>query len=130
MAHSFRRIDYCVVCAGVGAKRCLEIAESDVAEFIRLQSINVNGTYFVLRAVLGIMQSQEPKPNFAGSLDRGTTRGAVVTLGSIMSCTVEACGMQYTTSKHAVLGLTKSAGKNYSFDKSDGGEVAICLPIL
>lgn len=90
-----------------------------MAEFIRLQNLNVNGTYFVLRAVLAIMQSQEPRPNFAESPDRGTTRGAVVTLGSILSCSVEPGGMQYTTSKHAVLGLTKSAGRNCSRNRSD-----------
>ncbi|KAI1778188.1 NAD(P)-binding protein [Hypoxylon cercidicola] len=109
MVHSFGRIDYCVVCAGVAMKYNRDITNSDVADFIRVQNINVNGTYFVLRAVLAIMKSQEPRSNFAGSVDRGVTRGSVITLGSIMSCSVESGTTPYTTSKHAVLGLTKNA---------------------
>ncbi|KAI1764157.1 NAD(P)-binding protein [Hypoxylon sp. FL1150] len=118
MVDSFGRIDYCVMSAGVCPKKILDISQSDVSDFIRLQNINVTGTYFVLRAVLAIMQSQEPLPYFAESPDRGTTRGSVVTLGSIMSTTVAPYCTSYTTSKHAVLGLTKNAAL-------DGGPHAI-----
>ncbi|KAI1081302.1 3-alpha--hydroxysteroid dehydrogenase [Whalleya microplaca] len=90
-------------------KNARETSDADVAEFIRLQNVNVTGTFFVVRAVLAIMKTQELRPNYSESPERGTTRGAVVTMGSVLSLGATPYLMQYTTSKHAVLGFTKSA---------------------
>lgn len=131
MVDSFGRIDYCVICAGVscycvissklcliflvfkvGVKTARPTAEASVSEFINIQNINVTGTFLVVRASLAIMKAQEARPNFPEMPSRGTTRGTVVALGSVLSLGATAHLMQYTTSKHAVLGLIKSAGKN------------------
>ncbi|KAI0179228.1 NAD(P)-binding protein [Hypoxylon sp. FL1284] len=109
MVQSFGRIDYCVICAGIICKILREIADADIDEFMRIQQINVTGTFLALRAVTHVMRSQEPLENFPGKANRGITRGSIVTLGSIASCSVEKLSMQYTTSKHAVLGMTKAA---------------------
>ncbi|KAK8076723.1 secondary metabolism biosynthetic enzyme [Apiospora phragmitis] len=62
------------------------------------------------------MRSQELIPNLAEFLERGSTRGAIVTLGSVLSFGASPYLMQYTTSKHAVLGLTKTAAIDHAKD--------------
>ncbi|CAJ2513206.1 Uu.00g013250.m01.CDS01 [Anthostomella pinea] len=109
MVDSFGRIDYCVTCAGVPVRTPAPIADQLVDEFINTQNVNVNGTFFVLRAVLGIMRHQESKPNFPNAPTRGSTRGSVVAMGSALSINAGPYFTQYTTSKHAVLGLVKTA---------------------
>ena len=42
---------------------------------------------------------------------RGGTRGSIVTLGSGNSFAAAPHMVQYTTAKHAILGLTKNSGK-------------------
>lgn len=96
-----------------GVKTARKTADADVPEFLRLQDVNLRGIFFVVRAACAIMRSQEPIPNFADSLKRGHARGSIVTVGSVLSFGASPYLTQYTTSKHAVLGLTKTAGKHY-----------------
>ncbi|KAK5627659.1 hypothetical protein RRF57_003374 [Xylaria bambusicola] len=112
MVQSFGRIDYCVTCAAVPSRTFKSTADADVSEFLNAQSVNVNGTFFVIQASLSIMRSQEPRPNFAGSPSRGNTRGSVVALGSALSIAAAPAFVQYTTSKHAVVGLVRTAVHN------------------
>ncbi len=69
----------------------------------RVMNVNVTGMFKLTRAVLPLM------------LDAG--RGAIVNVASEAALRGSAAGLAYTTSKHAVVGLTKStafmyAGKN------------------
>ncbi|KAI0392747.1 NAD(P)-binding protein [Xylariaceae sp. FL0594] len=107
----FRRIDYCVITAGIAAKTPLPAAEADVAEFLRTQNVNVAGTFYCVRASLAVMRGQERLPNLPGpgAVARGHTRGAVVALGSALSLGAAPGFTQYTTSKHAVVGLVRTA---------------------
>ncbi|KAI0512613.1 NAD(P)-binding protein [Xylaria bambusicola] len=109
MVQSFGRIDYCVTCAAVPIRTFKSTADADVSEFLNAQSVNVNGSFFVIQAALSIMRSQEPRPNFAESPSRGNTRGSVVALGSALSIAAAPAFVQYTTSKHAVVGLVRTA---------------------
>ncbi|KAJ2984633.1 hypothetical protein NUW58_g5956 [Xylaria curta] len=109
MVESFGRIDYCVTCAGVPVRTPLPTADANVPEFLNAQNVNVTGTFFVIRASLAIMRSQEPRPNFPELPSRGNTRGSVVALGSSLSIGAAPCFVQYTTSKHAVIGLVRTA---------------------
>ncbi|KAI1405139.1 hypothetical protein F4819DRAFT_494345 [Hypoxylon fuscum] len=108
-AEAFGRIDYCVNCAGIGVQSDREIAEANTAEFTRFMNVNVTGTFHVLRAVSAIMKLQDPKPVSVASTDRGVSRGVIVTMGSASSFVSTPRMVQYTTSKHAVLGLSKNA---------------------
>ncbi|KAK8061158.1 hypothetical protein PG997_015379 [Apiospora hydei] len=110
------RMDYCVNCAGFPVKTARQTADADVAEFFRVQDINLRGTFFVVRAACAIMRSQELLPNLAEFPERGSTRGSIVTLGSVLSLGASPYLMQYTTSKHAVLGLTKTAAIDHAAD--------------
>lgn len=57
------------------------------------------------------MKIQEPVSIRPGSPERGTTRGSIVILGSASAFVATPSMVQYTTAKHALLGLTKNAGK-------------------
>lgn len=73
--------------------------ETDDALWRRVFAVNVDGTFNLSRAVLPLMTAQR--------------RGAVVNVASEASFRGNAAGTAYTASKHAVVGLTKSAAFLY-----------------
>ncbi|MBO0982592.1 SDR family NAD(P)-dependent oxidoreductase [Rathayibacter sp. SD072] len=73
--------------------------ETEDALWRRVFSVNVDGTFALSRAVLPVM------------LARG--RGSVVNIASEASLRGNAAGTAYTASKHAVVGITKSAAFLY-----------------
>lgn len=87
-----------------------QVADADVDEFKRMLEVNVTGTFLVTRAVSALMRAQDPRPVDAASPTRGMTRGAIVNMGSASSFVATPGMIQYTTAKHAVLGITKNAG--------------------
>ncbi|KLU89213.1 hypothetical protein MAPG_08187 [Magnaporthiopsis poae ATCC 64411] len=103
------RVDYCVNSAGIGVKLAKEVAEASTAEFEAMLQVNVKGTFLVTRAISALMKKQDPVPVSAESPGRGETRGCIVILGSAASFAATANMIQYTTAKHAVVGLTKTA---------------------
>lgn len=105
---AFGRLDYCVNCAGIGVEKAAGIANADVAEFMRFLTVNVTGSFLVTRAASAIMVAQEARQTQKGA---GSSRGAIVNMASASSFVSTPGMVQYTTSKHAVLGLTKNAGK-------------------
>ncbi|TVY83915.1 2,5-dichloro-2,5-cyclohexadiene-1,4-diol dehydrogenase [Lachnellula suecica] len=115
----FGRIDYCVNSAGVspllfhpsmvGVQNALEISDAHVDEFQHMLDTNVTGTFLVTKLVSTVMRSQEARLNDAAMPQRGTTRGTIVNLGSASSFASSPGMAHYTTSKFAVLGLTKNA---------------------
>ncbi len=56
------------------------------------------------------MRAQEAQAVLDGSPGRGTTRGAIVNLGSGSSLIATPGVLPYTTSKHGALGLSKNSG--------------------
>ncbi|KAI1467747.1 NAD(P)-binding protein [Daldinia caldariorum] len=106
----FGRIDYCVNCAGIGVQAAKGISEADVSEFERFMRVNATGTFLVTRYVYAAMKSQELTAASARTPSkRGSTRGSIVNLGSLASYISQPHMVQYTASKHAVLGVTKNA---------------------
>lgn len=67
--------------------------------------------FLVTREVSKAMRSQEPKTVSTESKDRGTTRGAIVNLGSASSLIAAPGVLPYTASKHAAIGLSNNAGE-------------------
>ncbi|KAJ2999380.1 hypothetical protein NUW58_g12 [Xylaria curta] len=103
------RIDYCVNSAGVGVRNASEIAKADVDEFNNMLQVNVAGAFLITRAMSAVMKNQEPKQIDPTSPRRGLTRGAIVNIGSASAFAATPGMIQYTTAKHAVLGITKNA---------------------
>jgi NAD(P)-dependent dehydrogenase (short-subunit alcohol dehydrogenase family) len=74
-------------------------------------NVNTTGTFLLTRFASAVMKAQEPRVGNPQSPGRGRTRGAIVNLGSASSFVAAPKMIQYTVSKHAVVGITKSAGK-------------------
>ncbi|KAL6851316.1 putative secondary metabolism biosynthetic enzyme [Amphichorda felina] len=104
----FGRIDYCINSAGVGARKPYSVLDMPQAEFDRFHAVNVGGTLNVIQAVGKQMLVQEPRIE-ASRRGTKTSRGSIVTLASCHSLAAARDLSQYITSKHAVLGLTRSA---------------------
>ncbi|KAI0481173.1 hypothetical protein GGR56DRAFT_629159 [Xylariaceae sp. FL0804] len=109
MIETFGRIDYCVNGAGITSAIPRPIADIDFAQFQKIQDVNVNGTFLVLKAVSASMASQEPRVIDERQPERGVSRGSIVTVASVLSCRAIPNTASYTTSKHAILGLTRAA---------------------
>ncbi|KAL3484071.1 hypothetical protein BJX62DRAFT_244311 [Aspergillus germanicus] len=110
MASILGRIDYCVHCAGIAQPRDVQVADSDLSELRRQLEVNTTGTFLVIREVATIMKAQELQQLSSSLGDcRGATRGAIVVLGSAASYVATPGMGMYTASKHAIMGLVKSA---------------------
>ena len=72
------------------------VDELDVDAWRRLIDVNVNGAFFCARAAFAQMRSQDPQG------------GRIINNGSISATTPRLQSAPYTTSKHAIAGLTKS----------------------
>ncbi|KAI0397981.1 NAD(P)-binding protein [Xylariaceae sp. FL0594] len=103
------RIDYCVHSASIPGGTIDPIAETTFTDFKRLMDVNVHGTFLVTSLVSAAMKAQEAEVVDVSSPQRGTTRGTIVNMSSLSSFVTVPSMVQYTTSKHAVIGITKSA---------------------
>ena len=93
------RIDILINSAGIaGSNGPLE--NYDVEEFALIQSINVLGTFHVNKAVVPAMRKQD--------------YGRIVNVASVAGKEGNPNASAYSTSKAAVIGLTKSLGKELS----------------
>ena len=97
----FGRLDAAVNNAGIGTGRA-KVADIDLAEWHRTIDINLHGTLHCIRAELRVMRR-------AGG-------GAIVNMGSIMSVLGSEQTAAYAASKHAVLGLTRTAALDHAGD--------------
>lgn len=81
--------------------------------FDKTVAINIRGTLLVVHAVSKAMASQEPRTYHSPrhGTSRSLGRGAIVTIGSVNAFVPVPGMISYTTSKHAVVGITKTAGK-------------------
>lgn len=124
----FGRIDYAVHSAGVrlcalpkmctayqkqiGVKAPNEIAETDVPEFEAFFNVNVKGTLLFAKFISRAMKKQSRRfvQGRAGPRDLG--RGVIINIGSCNSYVPIPGIVQYTAAKHALMGITKNAGKS------------------
>jgi 3-oxoacyl-[acyl-carrier protein] reductase len=94
------RIDLLVNSAGITGRTSLKSHEVDPADFERVMQINVRGPFLTARAVLPVML----KHNY----------GRILHIASIAGKEGNAGMLAYSTSKAAVIGLTKVQGKEYA----------------
>jgi NAD(P)-dependent dehydrogenase (short-subunit alcohol dehydrogenase family) len=97
------RLDGVVNAAGVAGAGPVHLL--DLAEWDRVVSINLTGTFVVAKAALAQMLTQAPRPN--------GERGAVVTLASIEGLEGTAGGSCYNASKGGVVLLTRNMAIDY-----------------
>lgn len=101
-------IDVLVNNAGIGAVGTILDAEEE--ELDRLWSVNVKGMFYLIKAVL------------PGMIERRA--GSIVNIASALGVTAMADRFSYTTTKHAVVGLTRSIA--YDFGETGVRVNCIC----
>ncbi|MCR1783662.1 SDR family oxidoreductase [Nocardioides carbamazepini] len=95
------RLDIAVNNAGVGVPVLHDVGATEVDEWRRVTSVNLDGVMACLRAELRAMVA-------AGN------GGALVNMGSIGAASGIAGASPYVASKHAVLGLTRTVAIEYA----------------
>jgi len=96
----FGRVDILVNSAGITGKTNLKSHEVDVKDFERVFSLNVLGSFLTCKAVLPHMVEK----NY----------GRILNVASIAGKEGNAGMVAYSSSKAAVIGMTKSMGKEYA----------------
>lgn len=94
------KIDVLVQCAGITGKTGIKTHEVDPNNFDLVMDVNVKGLFLFCRAVLPSMVSNK--------------YGRIVNIASVAGKEGNAGMLAYSTSKAAVLGLTKVMGKEYA----------------
>jgi NAD(P)-dependent dehydrogenase (short-subunit alcohol dehydrogenase family) len=97
---AYGRLDCAVNCAGVGGGDALT-ADYPQERWDRIVDVNLRGTFLVLRGELAAMTS-------VGS------GGAIVNVASTLGLRGSANASAYSASKHAVLGITRTAAIEYA----------------
>ncbi|KAI1170962.1 hypothetical protein F4777DRAFT_594517 [Nemania sp. FL0916] len=108
MSDTFGRVDYCIHSAGISLQSYTPVAETSLAEFQKLLTVNANGTFLVTKAVCGAMAKQEAKAVGSDSA-RGTVRGSIVHIASVTSLISPPNMGQYNASKQASQAVTTTA---------------------
>ena len=89
------RLDVLFNNAGIGAPR-VPMEELEVADWQRVVDINLTGSFLCARAAIQIMKAQDPMG------------GRIINNGSISAHSPRPDTVAYTSTKHAITGLTKS----------------------
>lgn len=111
-AGTFGRLDYVVNAAGIAMKHAGGAAYCKTEDWNRTIDINLGGTFFLLKASADIMLKQEP---IKSSIDgRPLQRGSIVNFSSIQGVVGITLSTAYAASKHAVIGLTRTASEDYA----------------
>jgi 3-oxoacyl-[acyl-carrier protein] reductase len=95
-----KRLDVLVNCAGITGRTNIKTHEVDLEDFERVQRINVRGPFLMAKHALPAMLRQ----NY----------GRIVHIASIAGKEGNAGMLAYSTSKAAVIGMTKVQGKEYA----------------
>jgi NAD(P)-dependent dehydrogenase (short-subunit alcohol dehydrogenase family) len=93
----FGRLDLLFNNAGTGAAP-VPVDELPVEDWLRVVHVNLTGAFLCARAAFGQMRRQSPQG------------GRIINNGSISAHTPRPFSAPYTSTKHAITGLTKSLG--------------------
>lgn len=99
-AENYGRLDVMVNCAGIVGPSGMPIAEYETAAFDRVMNINLRGSFLMTKYTIPFMLPR----NY----------GRVLLIASISGKDGNPNMIGYSTSKAAVIGLTKAVGKEYS----------------
>ena len=131
VARELGHIDHCVNAAGVSSFTTVSatmcslfflaqidnevheaIYDSSMEEYENVLVINAKGVMTCTRAVTKFMLDQESRSITTRNGTRDIGRGSIVNLGSANSYAALPGKVAYVASKHAMMGITKTAGKS------------------
>lgn len=101
---AYGRLDFGFNNAGISGDRTMALHEYPEESWHRVIDVNVKGVWLCMKYQLTQMLDQEPI---------GPSKGVIVNMSSIAGLVATATGA-YDASKHAVIGLTKSASLIYA----------------
>ena len=81
-----------------------------MSDFSRAININVTGVMISIQVITKAMLKQEPRTVKSRNGERDLGRGSIVVISSANGYRALPAKSGYVTSKHAVLGLVKTAG--------------------
>ncbi|GAB3897822.1 SDR family NAD(P)-dependent oxidoreductase [Spirosoma agri] len=102
--HTYGRLDIGINNAGIGG-RFARLLDQTPDDFNQLMAINVGGVFYGMQAQIRQMLKQPENVH--------RDRGKIVNVSSIAGVRGMAMGAPYSASKHAVIGLTKTAALEY-----------------
>ena len=91
----FGRVDLLFNNAGIGAP-ARDVDDYEIATWDRVVGVNLSGAFYCARSAFGIMKRQRPQG------------GRIINNGSVSAQAPRPRSAAYTTTKHALTGLTKS----------------------
>jgi NAD(P)-dependent dehydrogenase (short-subunit alcohol dehydrogenase family) len=108
----FGRVDYAINNAGVG-QPLASTSNSAIADFDKVMAINFRGVWLCEKYELQYMQKQEPR---AVKFDSKSIleRGSIINVSSILGFMAMPHLGIYNSSKHAILGLTRTDAIDYA----------------
>lgn len=98
VTNHFGALDIAINCAGVGMPVKSPVAETAISEWRRLLSVNLDGVFLCMRSELAAM----------------STGASIVNVASVMGLVGTAGASPYVSSKHGLIGLTKTAALDYA----------------
>ncbi|KAK7710353.1 hypothetical protein SLS64_005938 [Diaporthe eres] len=133
----FGRIDYAVNSAGVGPisiprichrsrrtkTNCHNFLQVDLENYgsftpsvdinvvTKMNDVTIKGAVLFVSATMRAMTEQQPRKYKSRYGERSLGKGSIVLLGSANSLAAAPGMVAYTAAKHALLGITKAAGK-------------------
>lgn len=82
--------------------------------FTKMNDVAIKGAVLFVSATMRAMAEQEPRKYSGRYGDRSLGKGSIALLGSLNSLAAAPGMVSYVTAKHAIVGLTKAAGKSLS----------------
>ncbi|KAL8769664.1 MAG: hypothetical protein Q9209_004461 [Squamulea sp. 1 TL-2023] len=105
----FGRIDYNVNAAGIDNDSYTHISDSSIEDFDKVMNVNAKGVLTCTRAVSKAMLAQGARYAKSRKGTRDVGKGCIVNLGSANSYAAIPGKVGYVASKHAMMGITKTA---------------------
>ncbi|KAL8846844.1 MAG: hypothetical protein Q9221_008102 [Calogaya cf. arnoldii] len=105
----FGRIDYNVNAAGIDNDAHAPMYDSTIEDFDSVMNINAKGVLTCTRAVSKAMLAQDSRSVKTRSGTKDVGKGSIVNLGSANSYAAIPGKVAYVASKHAMMGITKTA---------------------
>jgi len=99
---------HCAVNAAAIENETAALHECDDDRFDRMQAVNVRGLFLSMKHEIAAMLANDPRPDGGAGI-----RGSIVNIASTNSFRPQPHQPAYTASKHAALGLTRSAAVDY-----------------